>query len=74
MQDLVDNEDGEEDHDWKKYKRTLVDLSEQVNLFEHRSDNKEKSENSINTVEEGWEFLAVLIDSGSTEQLHPLTL
>jgi hypothetical protein len=69
MQDLVDDDDG--DYDWKKYKRTLVNLSEQVNLFEHKNDNEEKSENSINTVEEGWEFLAILIDSGSTETVAP---
>ena len=70
MQDLVDDDD--EDYDWKKYKRTLVDLSNQVNLFEHKGDDADKSENSINTVAEGWEFLPILIDSGSTETVAPI--
>ena len=30
------------------------------------------AENTINNIEEGWEFISILIDSGSTETVAPI--
>jgi hypothetical protein len=39
-----------------------------INLLEEKAN---EVENTINNVEEGWEFVSVLIDSGSTETVAP---
>ena len=41
----------------------------EVNLFEHSA--QREPENVLNNLEEGWEQISILIDSGSTETVAP---
>ena len=53
----------------KKSKKKSAKERHELNLFEHKT--QKESENVINNLEEGWEFISILIDSGSTETVAP---
>ena len=41
-------------------------------LVPKREERAKDAENTINNIEEGWEFISILIDSGSTETVAPI--
>jgi hypothetical protein len=52
-----------QEHEENEKKNRLL-----INPLEHKG---AEIENTINAVEEGWEFMSILIDSGSTETVAP---
>ena len=53
----------------KKTKKITAKERCEVNLFEHSA--QREPENVLNNLEEGWEQISILIDSGSTETVAP---